>query len=249
MMNKKLNIALTVVSVLFIGVSGTLLFKYIRNKRKSNFKDVNAKTTKDNFWEKVLFGVISREYGGGKDCPSNCSSKGCYGKRYTDVLCLDSGTIGIAHFAAGGLKKVYEAMDTEKYFGRSEKEMTDNYAFKKSGASNNKWWIDGFTRWVNDRRNDKVQDKLFKTSRQQAVNDAKKNGWKTDREFAIAVGVSNSYGNSGFRTKASRYNWDAEKIINAYVYKFGNEFSPHKNKRKNQIDKWFPKNKQLKINL
>ena len=69
--DKTLNIVLTVVSVLFIGVSGTLLYKYIKNKRKPNFN----KTTSKNFWEKVLYGVISREYGGGKDCPSDCSSK------------------------------------------------------------------------------------------------------------------------------------------------------------------------------
>tara|TARA_Y100000389_G_C17420540_1_gene496422 strand:+ start:750 stop:1268 length:519 start_codon:yes stop_codon:yes gene_type:complete len=35
-MNKKLNIALTIVSVLFLGVSGTLLAQYIGNKRKGN---------------------------------------------------------------------------------------------------------------------------------------------------------------------------------------------------------------------
>lgn len=244
MMNKKLNIALTVVSVLFIGVSGTLLFKYIRNKRKSNFKDVNAKTTKDNFWEKVLFGVISREYGGGKDCPSNCSSKGCYGKRYTDVLCLDSGTIGIAHFAAGGLGKVYKKMDTEKYFGRSERDMINNYTDKKSGASNNKWWLDGFRKWVSNPKNNKVQDELFRSSRQSAVNSAKENGWKTDREFAIAVGVSNSFGNGGFRGKASMNDWDAEKTLQWY----GSQ-SAHKKNREIAINKWFPKSKATKINL
>lgn len=229
---------------LVITLTGILVYNKFKNKKIN----LDTKTSKENFWKKVLYGVISVENGFNTPC-DNIWSRGCTGKRYTDVLHLDSGTIGIAHFASGGLKKVYKAMDTEKYFGRSEKEMTDNYASRSSGASDNQWWIDGFRRWVNDRRNDKVQDKLFKDSRQQAVNDAKKNGWKTDREFAIAVGVSNSYGNAGFRNHASKYNWDAEDILNAYVYKFSNDFSNHKNKRKKQIDKWFPKNKQVKINL
>ena len=43
---KGLNIALTIVSVMVIGVSGTLLVRYIRNKRKNNFN----KTTSKNFW-------------------------------------------------------------------------------------------------------------------------------------------------------------------------------------------------------
>ncbi len=235
-MKKGLLYSLVGVTMAFIGI---LAYNKFKNKKIT----IDTKTTSNNFWKKVLYGVISVEYGFNTPC-NNITGRGCRGKRYTDVIDLDGGTIGIAHFASGGLKKVYEAMDTEKYFGRSEKEMTDNYAFRKSGASNNKWWIDGFTRWVNDRKNDKVQDKLFKTSRQQAVNDAKKNGWKTDREFAIAVGVSNSFGNAGFRKNASLNDWNAEKVLQ--WYRSGNT---HRNKRAVQIDKWFPKNKQLKINL
>jgi len=237
---KGLNIALTIVSVMVIGVSGTLLVRYIRNKRKNNFN----RTTSKNFWPKVLYGVITREYGGGKSCPDDCSSRGCYGKRYTDVLCLDSGTIGIAHFAAGGLKKVYEVMDTEKYFGRSKSEMINNYADRDSGASDNQWWLDGFRKWVSEPKNNKVQDDLFRKSRQSAVDSAKENGWTTDREFAIAVGVSNSYGNGGFRSKASNNGWDAEKTLEWYRRQ-----STHKNNRAIAIDKWFPKNKAVKINI
>ena len=239
---KKLNIALTIVSVMAIGVSGTLLIRYIRNKRKG--KDSFDKTTEKNFWEKILYGVISREYGGDVPCPDNCSSKGCYGKRYTDVLCLDGGTIGIAHFASGGLKKLYEVMDTQKYFNRSKSEMIDNYASKTSGASENQWWLDGFRKWVSDSKNDKIQDELFKTSRQGAVDSAKDNGWNTDRDFAIAVGVSNSFGNSGFRSKAKMNGWDSEKTLEWYRSQ-----STHKKNRAIAIDKWFPKSKERKINI
>ena len=244
--NKRLNIILTVVSVLFIGVSVTLLTKYIIKKRRERKSDPKTfdKTTNENFWPKVLYGVITREYGGGTPCPPDCSSRGCYGKRYTDVLCLDSGTIGIAHFAAGGLKKVYEVMDTEKYFGRSKSEMINNYADRDSGASDNQWWLEGFRQWVSEPENNKVQDDLFRKSRQSAVDSAKQNGWKTDREFAIAVGVSNSYGNGGFRKIANNIGWNAENVLSYYRSQ-----STHKNNRAIAIDKWFPKSKEKEINI
>ena len=220
-------------------LASTGLFAYTKLKT-DDFK----KTTNRNFWKKVLYGVITREYGGGKPCPPDCSSRGCYGKRYTDVLCLDSGTIGIAHFASGGLKKVYEAMDTQKYFGRSKKEMIDNYADRESGASNNQWWLDGFRRWVSNPKHNKIQDDLFRQSRQGAIDDAKKNGWKTDREFAIAVGVSNSFGNAGFRKNASLNDWNAEKVLQWY-----RSGSTHRNNRAKAIDKWFPKSRETKIKI
>ena len=49
--DKKLNIALTVVSVLVIGVSGTLLWKYIRKKRqgKQEGGKVNDSNLPKNF--------------------------------------------------------------------------------------------------------------------------------------------------------------------------------------------------------
>jgi hypothetical protein len=235
-MKKGLLYYLGGLTVTFIGI---LAYNKFKNKKIT----IDTKTTSNNFWEKVLYGVISVEYGFNTPCNNN-TGKGCRGKRYTDVLELDSGTIGIAHFASGGLKKVYEAMDTEKYFGRSERDMINNYSHRKSYASNNQWWIDGFTRWVNDRKNDKVQDDLFRQSRQDAIDDAKKNGWKTDREFAIAVGVSNSFGNAGFRKNASLNDWNAEKVLQWY-----RSGSSHRNKRAVQIDKWFPKSKEKKIKL
>ena len=199
----------------------------------------------DDFWNKVIYGVISVEYGFNTPC-DNIWSRGCRGKRYTDVLHLDSGTIGIAHWASGGLCKIYQSMDTEKYFGKSQSEMCNRYASKSSGASDNDWWIRGFQNWVRDVK-PSVQDKLFRESRQPAIDEAIRNGWRTDRQLAIAVGVSNSYGNSGFKSKARARNWDAEKILREYVYKFGNDYSSHKNKRRVQIDKWFPANKQKVI--
>ncbi len=44
---------------------------------------------------KHSFGVIAR---GGKS------------KNFTDVIALDGGTVGVAHFAAGGLGALYDSM-------------------------------------------------------------------------------------------------------------------------------------------
>ena len=123
--------------------------------------------------------------------------------------------------------------------------MCRRYASKNSGAYSQRWWRDGFRKWLNDPKNNKVQRDVCLKKRQEAVDEAIKNGFKTDREMAIAVGVSNSYGNSGFISKAKARNWEAERILNEYVHKFGkNDFSRHKNRRRKLINKWFPKNKQ-----
>jgi hypothetical protein len=246
-MTKREKIEILITSILVVGALSFLVI-FNQNKGGSAKNKPRKKlfgNKMDDFWQKMIYGVISVEYGFNTPC-DNIWSKGCRGKRYTDVLHLDSGTIGIGHWASGGLCKVYENMDTQKYFGKSQREMCNNYANRSSGASDQSWWIDGFQRWVKDVK-PSTQDKIFKQSRQPAIDEAIRNGWRTDRQLAIAVGVSNSYGNSGFKSKARARNWDAEKILREYVYKFGNDYSSHKNKRKVQIDKWFPVNKQKVI--
>ena len=199
------------------------------------------KYTWNKFWKEVLFGVISREYGMNTPC-NNFSGSGCSGKRYTDVLHLDSGTIGIAHFASSGLCRIYESIDTEKYFGKSSSYMCSNYASKTSGASDQQFWVDGMEAFVNSPDSEKIQNKAFSEARQSAVDSAIENGWTNSRQMAIAVGVSNSFGNSGFRTRASSRNWDAEVLLDWY----GSQ-SSHKMKRKVQIDKFFPKGSEKKL--
>lgn len=229
-MSRKEKIGVAIVLAVIILV--VAWYFYFRN---------SADKTWETFWRDVLYGVISSENGGGTSC-TNLSGSGCSGKRYTDVLLLDSGTVGIAHFAAGGLCRLYKKIDTYEYFGRSEDDMCDNYADRDSGASNNDWWINGFQRWTSESKNNSVQDQTFAESRQSAVDSAIENGWTTNRQMAIAVGVSNSFGNSGFRTRASNADWNAEELLNWY-----GSLSEHKNRRKLQINKHFPKSKQINL--
>ena len=49
-------------------------------------------------------------------------------KRYEDLLPLDGGTVGIAHFAVGGLAPLYRHMDTKKYFNKSPEEMIASFS-------------------------------------------------------------------------------------------------------------------------
>ena len=152
-----------------------------------------------------------------------------------DVLTLDSGTVGIAHFAAGGLCRLYENMDTNNYFGFSEEQMCSQYASRDSGASSNDWWMNGFKEWVKSPGNKVIQDRVFGESRSGATRRAEEHGWTTDREMAIAVGVSNSFGNGGFNQRAEKQGWDPEKLLRWY----GSQ-SNHKKRREDQINKWFP---------
>ena len=208
-------------------LTGVAIFLIRRNKRW------------DRFWRKSIYGVLAHE--GGK------SDIGGSGKDYTDLISLDGGTVGICHFASGGLCSLYKGMDTQKYFGKSEKDMCDNWASKTSGAYQESWWREGFKKFLDNPKNNKVQINVCKKSRQGAVDNAIKNGWRTDRELAIAVGVSNSYGNSGFSSKAKSRDWNAEKILSDYVNRFGGSFSSHYDRRRKMIDKWFPQSKEKNI--
>ena len=212
-----------------------LLLKYI-TKNGNNTNPLKGKNEVDDFWYKTIYGVIAHE--GGK------SEFGGKGKKFTDLFGLDSGTVGICHFAASGLCSLYKNMDTQKYFNRSSSEMCDNWANGNSGAYDQEWWRKGMEEFVNNPDNEMIQVNTCKKSRSSAIRRAKENGWTTDREFAIAAGVSNSYGNGGFGKNAKRLNWDAEKVLDWY----GNE-SAHQGRRKGLINKWFPKSKAKKIDL
>ena len=233
----KIALVITGSTLLIVGVV-FLIFKRKKNPKKS---EIGNPKTLENFWEDAIYGVLAHE--GGKD-----KEVGGQGKKYTDLIDLDGGTVGICHFASGGLCSLYKEMDTQKYFGKSQNEMCDNWASKTSGAYQQSWWREGFSDFLNNSNNNKIQINVCRKSRQKSVDEAIKNGWKTNRQLAIAVGVSNSYGNGGFISNAKRLNWDSEKIIQGYVTKFReNKFSSHKDRRRKMIDKYFPKSEEKNI--
>lgn len=168
-------------------------------------------------------------------------------KRYTDVLPLDGGTVGIAHFAVGGLAELYANMDTVKYFGKSKDEMIKNYSTlcRPSGKSGNdtgwgcyskQWWKEGMTKFVNSGDSKKVQDYTWALKMKPVIEKAISNKWNTQRQIAIALGIANSVGASGFSSLASKNGWDSEKTLKAYTG--SNE---HRMRREEAINEFFPK--------
>jgi hypothetical protein len=164
---------------------------------------------------------------------------------------LDGGTVGIAHFAVGGLAELYAQMDTQKYFGKSQQEMINNYSnsCRPSGRSGNdtgwgcysmKWWKDGMTKFVNSPESKKIQDKTWALKMKGVIEKAISNGWTSQRKIAIALGIANSLGSGGFSSLASKNGWDAEKTLTAYVGS-----NDHRKRRKEAIDANFPESKKF----
>lgn len=176
-------------------------------------------------------------------------------KNYTDVIPLDGGSVGIAHYAAGGLDGFVEAMgdaQAQKHFGKSVAEIL---AFHKSrpngkctgttpsGKNDNgtgcyaeDWWKQGMISFVQDPESKAIQTKLwFESKGKKSSAAAKSNGWVTARQFSIASGIANSLGTGGFKKLAAENGWDAERTLAAYA-----NMSKHKTRRANLINKHFP---------
>jgi hypothetical protein len=215
------SIALVIGGATYFGVK-----KYGKKKKVDSFDDA----LKSGLISGILANVIS----------ANGS------KKYTDVLPLDGGTVGIAHYAVGGLAELYNEMDTEKYFGKSKSEMISNYSngCRPSGKSGNdtgwgcyskSWWRDGMTKFVKSSESKKVQDTAWAKKMKKVVDSAISKGWNKPRQIAIATGIANSFGASGFNSLATKNNWDSEKTLAAYV-----QGVAHRQSRVDAINKHYP---------
>ncbi len=181
----------------------------------------------------VLWKVIARE---GKS------------KNYTDLLPLDGGTAGIAHFAVSGLAELYEHMDTGKYFKKPKKEMIDNYSSScrpvgKSGDDtgwgcySKAWWKQGMQDFLHSNDSENSQNNAWSLKMKPVIEKVISKGWNTKRQIAIALGIANSIGNGGFNSLATKNNWDTENTLKAYVGK-----NKHRKRREDAINSHFPKN-------
>ena len=176
-------------------------------------------------------------------------------KNYTDLIALDGGTVGICHFAHGGLNSLYDKMSedvAQSLFGRSVSELkaVDCAGTTPRGKNDNgtgcwsrSWWKSGMEKLTSNPDYNYIQDAACRGSRGRATKYALDKGWATDREMAIAIGVSNSLGNGGFRTLASKNGWNAEATLAGYVAA-GGEHTGHRQRRADAINKHFPINNQ-----
>jgi len=156
-------------------------------------------------------------------------------KKWDDVIALDGGSIGIAHFAAGGLYSLYSTMGddvSQKYFGRSVSQLKSFSGQKNkckgstpqsendngSGCYSTDWWRSGMQKFTAGPESKRVQTAAWMSSKAGPASEkAKAHGWVTGRQFAIAAGISNSLGVGGFTKLAGKAAWDAEKTLLGYV--------------------------------
>jgi hypothetical protein len=168
-------------------------------------------------------------------------------KTYTQVFALDGGTVGIANFAVGGLVSLYRLMDTEEYFGRSKEDMINNYSSKCRpgkhkgndtgwGCYSQKWWREGMIRFVHSPESRNTQNQAWLAQMKPTIEVALEHGWADSRSLAIATGVANSVGGTGFKRLAVRYGWRPEQVLSGYV---GN--NAHRKRREDAIDIAFPR--------
>ena len=168
-------------------------------------------------------------------------------KRYMDLIPLDGGTVGIAHFAVGGLASLYRQMDTEKYFARSKQEMIEKYssACRPRGKSGNDngwgcyskdWWRKGMAEFLSSSDSRAIQNAAWASMMKPVLEKVISKGWTSARQIAIALGIANSMGAGGFEALASRRGWDAEATLRAYVGS-----NAHRQRREEAINDAFPK--------
>ena len=167
-------------------------------------------------------------------------------RRYTDLLPLDGGTVGIANFSTGGLAFLYREMDTEKYFGRSVDEMISNYSGRCRpvgkhgndtdwGCYSKTWWRDGMTRFVGSPESVEAQNRAWAAAMRPAIDAAFAKGWTDPRSLAIALSVANSLGSFGFLSLTTEHNWRPEEVLSAYV---GD--NAHRARRRDALNATFP---------
>ena len=156
-------------------------------------------------------------------------------KKFTDVIPLDGGSIGIAHWADSGLDRLYKTMgDTvaQKHFGRSVSQLRSFTKQKNNckgttpmgendngtGCYSTGWWKSGMQKFTASPESKAIQTATWMKGKAGPGSEAAKaQGWVTGRQFAIAAGISNSLGVGGFKILAAQVGWDAEKTLLGYV--------------------------------
>lgn len=156
-------------------------------------------------------------------------------KRYQDLLALDGGTVGIAHFASGGLADLYRQMNTKHYFGYDQNTMIAQYSSRcqslevkgrKKGCYGLSFWYNGMKKFLNSSESEKIQNAAFFARNQRLVESVLVKGWHYSYEIMIAISVANSLGFGGFHKLASKYHWNANHVLKHYA-----KLSQHKKRR------------------
>lgn len=164
-------------------------------------------------------------------------------KNFSDLLPLDGGTVGIAHFAAGGLADLYRQMDTQYYFGLSQDKMIEKYSEnclkisssrKSKGCYGISFWFDGMRNFLNSSQSEDIQKRAFLAKHRKVIEKVLTKGWRSPKEIMIAISVANSLGFGGFQTLASANRWNVDQVLKKY-----SQISDHSERRADLIMAFF----------
>jgi len=139
-------------------------------------------------------------------------------KGYTDLFSdsNDDTAVGILHFTKRGLKRLYKAMDTEKYFGKSESDMISSIKTYDGDEMKHSDWKKGMTTFLNSSESKKIQNEAATSKFIDGLRvPISKGGWNTPREYAIGMFYLNSYPKC-LGQMGNKYNWEAEQMLRAY---------------------------------
>lgn len=137
-------------------------------------------------------------------------------KKYDDLF-FDSNqytAVGILHFTKSGLKNLYNAMDTMKYFGKSSKDMITSIKRYKGKELNDPEWKKGMLKFLKSKDSTKIQDKAALNKFKPYLNKYASH-WSTPRENAIGISIINS-SPKNFVDFGLQHAWDAEKMMYTY---------------------------------
>jgi hypothetical protein len=160
-------------------------------------------------------------------------------KNYKDLLSLDGGTVGIAHFASGGLADLYRHMNTKKYFGYDQNTMISKYSSRcqtldrqghSKGCFGIGFWHKGMKNFLAASESEEIQNNAFFARNRRIVESVFAKGWHYSYQIMVAISVANSLGLNGLHKLASKHHWNANLVLKHY-----SKLSKHKNRRANLI--------------
>tara|TARA_R110000803_G_scaffold79326_1_gene144954 strand:+ start:440 stop:1279 length:840 start_codon:yes stop_codon:yes gene_type:complete len=141
-------------------------------------------------------------------------------KDYDDLFVDTNGytAVGILHFTKGGLANLYNVMDTEKYFSKTNKEMIDTINVYKGKEYYDEQWKKNILKFLNSDDTKKVQNKAIVGYHKGKIENITKGKPHTPREYAIIMSISNS-SPSLLRKLNKKYDGNYEKMIGDYCSK------------------------------
>ena len=197
----------------------------------------------DNWYEEVLYKAIADE-GRSKD--------------YTDVKPLNGGIIGIAHWTGRTLTHVYDMIQdtpggTVLYLGKSREALKSfESECKDLNCYEFDWWKSGMDKWVQTPKAKELQISKWAEKYGKPTDKfiaSKSNWYPTMRARAIAAGIRNSAGGGGLNKYSDNGKLGPEQTLANYAadhipnrtYGTEGEHSAHYGRRRDRINKYFPK--------